>query len=406
MSLLPALRRDLDLIPSPVADRPGLLMRDSFGYSEGAIIIPPVLVKCLRCFDGRHTVNDLRELLVRLTGYLDVDTMATGLLNALEQNAFLDNETFADRRDTRQREFAQSATRTPAHAGTAYPAELDPLQETMRRYLGNDEPVPAGKVRAIAAPHVSPEGGWKSYRAAYQALPPEDADCTFIILGTSHYGECNKFGLTHKPYITPLGTPRVDSGIVSELASARCAKMDDYCHAVEHSIEFQVLFLQWLYGANVKVVPVLCGSFAPSIDAGGVPEDDADVREFFDRLGEISEREGDGLRWVLGIDMAHQGQRYGDAFAARAHQDGMTEVTRRDQLRMNRMLAGDAAGFWDLVRENRDDLRWCGSAPAYTFLKVMPQARGRLHNYEQWNIDDASVVSFAGLSFTCDPAPR
>ena len=400
MSLLPALRRDLDLMPSPVADRPGLLMRDSFGYSEGAIIIPPLLVKCLRCFDGRHTANDLRALLVRLTGDLDVSAIAAGLLDALDQNAFLDNETFAERRDKRQREFAEAATRTPAHAGTAYPVELAPLQETMRRYLGDSPTAPAEKVRAIAAPHVSPEGGWKSYRAAYQALPPEDADCTFLILGTSHYGECNKFGLTHKPYVTPLGTPRVDDGIVKELASARSANMDDYCHAVEHSIEFQVLFLQWLYGAHVKVVPVLCGSFAPSIYAGGLPEEDAGVREFFDRLGEISEREGSRLRWVLGIDMAHQGQRYGDAFVARANQDGMTEVTRRDQLRMDRMLAGDAGGFWNLVQENHDDLRWCGSSPVYTFLKVMPHARGRLHSYEQWNIDDASVVSFAGISFT------
>ena len=62
--------------------------------------------------------------------------------------------------------------------------------------------------------------------------------------------------------------------------------------------------------------------------------------------------------------------------------------------------AGDAAGFWDLVRENRDDLKWCGSAPFYTFLKSIPNTRGELRNYEQWNIDDRSVVSFAGMSFT------
>ncbi len=35
----------------------------------------------------------------------------------------------------------------------------------------------------------------------------------------------------------------------------------------------------------------------------------------------------------------------------------------------------------------------------YTFLKAVPQARGTLRRYQQWNIDDQSVVSFAALSF-------
>jgi MEMO1 family protein len=42
----------------------------------------------------------------------------------------------------------------------------------------------------------------------------------------------------------------------------------------------------------------------------------------------------------------------------------------------------------------------CGSAPLYTFLKAVPGARGKLLRYEQWNIDEQSVVSFAGMSFS------
>jgi hypothetical protein len=66
---------------------------------------------------------------------------------------------------------------------------------------------------------------------------------------------------------------------------------------------------------------------------------------------------------------------------------------------MERIAEGDADGFWELVRENRDDLKWCGSSPFYTFLKVRPDARGTLGRYQQWNIDEQSVVSFAGMSF-------
>ena len=72
---LPRLRMDLDFMPSPVEDKPGLLIRDSYGYSDAVMIIPPPLVQCLACFDGEQTSLDLRQLLVRMTGELDVSAM-------------------------------------------------------------------------------------------------------------------------------------------------------------------------------------------------------------------------------------------------------------------------------------------------------------------------------------------
>ena len=75
------------------------------------------------------------------------------------------------------------------------------------------------------------------------------------------------------------------------------------------------------------------------------------------------------------------------------------DVQERDRLRIERLNEADSKGFWDLVQENRDDLKWCGSAPIYTFLKALPQARGTLRRYQQWNIDEHSVVSFAGIAF-------
>ena len=53
----------------------------------------------------------------------------------------------------------------------------------------------------------------------------------------------------------------------------------------------------------------------------------------------------------------------------------------------------------DQGQQNRDDLKWCGASPFYTFLKSVPGLRGELLHYEQWNIDEQSVVSFAGMAF-------
>ena len=90
--------------------------------------------------------------------------------------------------------------RMPIHAGSAYPVDPEELTEVMRYWMPETEPAASGeKLIGIAAPHVSPEGGYTSYRAAYSHLGPQLRDRTFVILGTSHYGAPDKFGLTRKP---------------------------------------------------------------------------------------------------------------------------------------------------------------------------------------------------------------
>src|SRR5204863_7180869 len=125
---------------------------------------------------------------------------------------------------------------------------------------------------------------------------------------------------------------------------------DDYCHAIEHSFYFQVLFLQYLFGPAIRILPILCGSYAQSIYVGGAPEEDENVRRFLGALGDLAARQGDRLFWVLGIDMAHMGRRYGDRFAAIADRGEMAQVAERDLLRIGRINAGDAPGFWGLVQ--------------------------------------------------------
>jgi AmmeMemoRadiSam system protein B len=415
--LLPRLRTELDFFPSPVTDKPGLVLRDPFRYSDATLIIPAPLVGCLEFFDGEHSELDLREYLVRVTGELDVGRLAQHLLDALSQAAFFDDETFARRKEQAERDFAAAPVRLASQAGGGYPADAPSLTETLAGYMQDGEALggAAGlagclgksgessqrRVLAIAAPHVSPFGGVDAYRAAYSALSPADADRTFVILGTSHYGQPDRVGLTRKSFATPFGEAVTDTVLVEEIATAARdgASMEDYCHAVEHSIEFQVVFLQHLFGPGIRIVPVLCGSFARSIYTGGMPEDNDNVRRVFGSLGEIAAREGDRLLWVLGIDMAHMGRRYGDGFEARAGEREMQTVEQADRARIDRMEAGDARGFWDLVQHKRDHLKWCGSSPVYTFLQAVPSARGRLRHYQQWNIDEDSVVSFAGMEF-------
>jgi len=396
-------------MPSPVPERPGLLMRDPFQYTDATVIVPPGLARLLPLFDGEHTELDLRAALVQITGEIEVGELASHFFETLDENGFLVSPAFEEMRERRHKEFADAPDRTPAHAGSSYPDEPEALRQALERYgaVGPDATLADGDLLGIAAPHVSPEGGYESYAAAYREIRAEHASKTFIILGTSHYGESQSFGLTRKPYQTPLGPVETDTEFVDELArrAGDAVRMEDFCHASEHSIEFQSVFLQGRLGPHLpdgerlRAVPILCGGLAESLYTGRAPEREDRARRFFEALGEMAEQRGDVI-WVLGVDMAHIGRRYGDSFDALAESGRMLEVRRRDEERLERLCAGDSAGFYELMRPNHDDLRWCGYGPMYTFMQSAPQAAGRVLRYEQWNIDDRSVVSFVGAAFS------
>jgi AmmeMemoRadiSam system protein B len=393
-------------MPSPLPEHPGLLVRDPLRFTDATLVIPPPIVPLLALFDGRHDELDLAAAVVRATGELQVQGLVRQLVDTLSAAGVLQDAVFERMREERSAAFARSPRREASHAGSAYPDEPDALADTLRRYLDGASPdrAPApgsDGLIGIAAPHVSPEGGWRCYREAYGALARAPRPRAVVVLGTSHYGEPERFGLTRKPFRTPLGETPVDVALVDllEAEGGSAVKAEDYCHAVEHSIEFQVVFLQHLLGPGVPIVPVLCGPFARAA-SGGAPEDDPGVARFLGALAALGARHGRQLLWVLGVDLAHVGRRYGDPVAARADRAEMVGVAGRDQARLARVAAGDAAGFWELVREGGDDLRWCGSSPLYAFLRAAAPVRGEVLRYEQWNIDRDSVVSFAGLSFS------
>jgi AmmeMemoRadiSam system protein B len=424
-TLLPRLRVDIDAVPSPVSDRPGLLLHDPLRYTEAAIVLPPLLVRCLALFDGAHTDVELRATMARLAGRNELDDAADALIRGLSDAGFLCDATFGSLRAERRRAFAASPLRLAAFAGGGYPSDKETLTQTLATWTspaaGDDVLVRAAAaaarpVTAIAAPHVSPSGGVTSYGAAYRALDLGEAadgaghsngghhsgDRTFVIVGTSHYGPPNRFGLTRKSFQTPLGEAATDVALVDQLTAAAPDAIDveDYCHAVEHSIEFQVLFLQNRFGPAVRILPILCGPFSKGSTAGERPEDDDGVARVLDALAALQATHGRRLAWVLGVDMAHVGRRYGDPYDARGHEGVMNDVAARDRARLDRVVAGDAHGFWDLVHEHGpDDLKWCGSAPLYALIRAQPDLRGQVLHYDQWNIDERSVVSFAALAF-------
>jgi AmmeMemoRadiSam system protein B len=369
------------------------------------LLIPPKWVSALSCLDGKHTEVDVQALLVRQGGgELVFSRDVREFVSLLRNRGFLETEEFLALQAERHAEFRAADERGPVHAGTAYPDDAQLLKDTFDSYFSRSgSPTVSGGLVGVAAPHVSPDGGRDCYAAAYERLDSSLAEKTFVILGTSHYGRPDTFGLTRKPFTTPLGKVEVDEesvGFLIEKASG-VVEMEDYCHAIEHSIEFQVVFLQYRLGVPVRVIPILCGPFMECLENGGSPESSG-LGVFFDALAELAGERKENLFWILGIDLAHIGKRYGDPFPAHVHEGPMVAVEAQDRRRLERVCEADLAGLKALVQPEMDHLKWCGFSPLYTFLASLGRVqdiRGRVLKYQQWSIDPESVVSFAGLEF-------
>ncbi|MBK9317171.1 MAG: AmmeMemoRadiSam system protein B [Acidobacteria bacterium] len=404
-TILPKLRQGLDIMPSPVSERPGLLIRDPYRYTNEILIIPPLLASGLVMFDGESTILDMQAQFSRLVGQLVPAETIQAYLDAMQQNGFLETQELERMQAGRHAEFAAASTRPPVHSGTGYAETAIDLGEQLSAYLRDFRAPASERLIGLAAPHVSPWGGWQSYAAAYGRLSGtgrENAgDRTIVILGTSHYGEPEKFGLTRKSFKTPLGTLQPDIELIDRLEknAGDAVLMEDYCHAIEHSIEFQCIFLQHMLGSEFRILPILCGPFVKSMTTGEAPERDDNVYRFFDSLGELADQFSSRLFWVLGIDLAHVGRRYGDDFTATTGSEEMAQIEMQDRERLDQVCDGNAGEFFELMREEQARLKWCGYSPIYTFLQAMPEARGNLIRYDQWNIDEQSVVSFAAMEF-------
>jgi MEMO1 family protein len=408
---LPSLRfREVIGFRSPDPENPGVVLRDRFGIVPGEVFIPAGMEGALEFFNGKATRNDLREWMTRSgRGVIPTDAEVNGIIDTLASSGLLEDQNYERLRAETFAAFAALPVRPPILMGQQYPDCPEDCRRFFQQFFDaeSEEPgearsAPGGTVVAIAAPHVSFEGGWTCYRDAFAELKeiPDAAEKTYVILATSHYGAPERFGVTAKPFETAYGatTPAVE--LLEELRRLAPGSLteEDFFHAVDHSVEAHVVWLQHLLGGAVKVLPVLVGSFVEStyVPMTGAPEAKKEVADFFAALRELYRRHGDKLVFVLSIDMSHQGPYYD---MEKTFAEGDEAVIAADQERISALEAGDREAFWGNVQKDRDPLNWCGNAPLYTLMQAVPGARAEVLQYGHWEIQEGSIVSFAGMRF-------
>ena len=383
-----------------------LALRDPAGYTAAVVMLPLALLDVLALFDGEHDVDEIQARLGQPHGEVVPREFIEKLITALDKHGFLEGPAFAARRAAMDDAFLAAASRPAHHAGAAYPDDPGRLRATMDGFFappegpGPVEPFRGGGVSGLVAPHIDFHRGGPAYAWAYRDLAERGEADLFVIFGTCHAGMADPFALTSKDYDTPLGPARVDREFVHALA--RRARQDcfgsELAHRHEHSIEFQTVFLQYLYGGRreITIVPVLTSFVHEALARDTHPEDDARVPAFLDALRDTVATSGRRVVFIAGADLAHVGPRFGDP--APVSPAGLTAIDREDRQLLAAVEAGDAAAFFDAARRDGDRRRICGLSPIYTVLRALGGTRGTLRRYGQWP-DPQGVVSFASVVF-------
>jgi AmmeMemoRadiSam system protein B len=165
---------------------------------------------------------------------------------------------------------------------------------------------------------------------------------------------------------------------------------DDFCHRGEHSVEFQVLFIRHLFGDQVPVVPVLCGSVAEGLAQASQPGDLTALAGFARALADIVEP--DSLV-VAGVDLSHVGPKFGHPLAAFDYE---LKFRAHDQALLAAIEAGSAEQLWREARRVEDRYHVCGLPALALLLTALPGLRGELRGYHVWHEGPTrSAVSYA-----------
>lgn len=155
--------------------------------------------------------------------------------------------------------------RPPAVAGMFYPAEAQILHAQVRKLLhANDKP-PAIRPKAIITPHAGYIYSGPVAASVYRLLKNvADNIERVLLIGPAHRVYLRGLALpAAEHFATPLGNVPLDAEAIAKLKILPQVAVSDGAHAMEHSLEVQLPFLQSVL-RQFKLVPLVVGEAEPA----------------------------------------------------------------------------------------------------------------------------------------------
>ena len=152
----------------------------------------------------------------------------------------------------------------PAVAGSFYPRDPLALKAAVENsFLDERGPgelpkpnAPSTRERTIVA-GIAPHAGYiysgPIAAHCFNRLSKERPPKTIVILGVNHHGLGGLFALSDEDWKTPLGVVPTDRELMRALARPPIT-IDGSAHHMEHSIEVELPFLQYMWPQGISIV--------------------------------------------------------------------------------------------------------------------------------------------------------
>jgi hypothetical protein len=410
MEEFPKLRQAIDVVPVTKDGRDYLVLHDRMGLSDDLMIERRGGAVLLSLLDGRHSLRDIQVALMRQSGLglVSMDEIR-GIVSTLESHFLLEGESFRRRKQQVHEEFKRSPVRPPSHAGEAYPRDPDELRAQIEDLLKmgsggsgaqHQQDSMGSRLAGAVLPHIDFSRGGECYGRGYARIRPYLNADLYVILGTSHLPMEHPFAFTSKAFRTPLGVTESASELAHQIKDRAGIDLfeDELVHRTEHTIEFQVVFLQYLLAdaRAFRVLPVLCGGFHEMMERRLLPGDHEPFRRSLEAVSDVLSKYSGRWCAIASADLAHLGPQFGDPRPVERSE--LVSIRQADLEMLNEALKGDALRMYRIIMAEGDRRRICGLPPIYTLLQLIVADRGELIHYGQ-AFHPVTTVTFASLAF-------
>jgi hypothetical protein len=401
--------RNIEVFPVEMGEKRMVGLRDPGNLTDEVLLVPHSTLFLLRFFDGSHSLLDIQAEYMRHYGEMLFTDSLTKLIDELDSHLFLESDRFKEYQERIVQEFKGSKVRKSSHAERSYPSDPEKLKEMLEGFfIFPDGPgLPADglkskRVVGVVAPHIDLRSGGSCCAYAHKEIAESSDAELFIILGTAHVETRGFFAFTPKDFETPLGLVETDRDFLESVQSQWEGDLfqDEFIHRSEHSVEFQILFLQYLLGSKrkFKIVPLLCGSFHEVVASGISPMEVSSFKRSFKSLKEVIEGKREKVCLIASADLAHIGLRYGDESPPDFATVAEVEEKDREMLRLAEEIKPDR--FYQYIQEEGDKRRICGFPSIYALLNLIEAKEGKLLKYSRWQDSQLhSFVTFASMAF-------
>lgn len=278
--------------------------------------------------------------------------------------------------------------RLPCQAGAFYEGNVESLKRQIADCFlhelgpGKLPEVPKSgprRVVGLVCPHAGYMFSGPVAAHAYYRLALDGKPDVVVILGPNHTGYGSALSIMEEgSWRTPLGDVEIDSEAATEIAKeSRIIDIDESAHRLEHSIEVQLPFLQYLYGSQFKIVPI-CFLMQDLTSAREVGQTVA--KTLTDKNGII----------IASSDMTHY--------------ERQEKAAKNDKMVLEAVEAMDDALLYSTIEKH--GISACGYGPIaalITAAKIIGSKEAKLLCYETSGDvtgDYSSVVGYAAVCFT------